>query len=385
MYPIITSAVVIQPGPIAAALAQPVAQQAQVVQAAIVVNPAKLQAMQRGVQAAIVVHSGYLTKRALVFSTFSDEAAPRPSALSNWKPHFFTLKGAQLTYFKDDNSSQSKGEFLLTPECSVYETNLRPFAFKLVTPSKVLHIFAADEEDRAKWIDALKKNIHESTAHHEMDPVQEAAHRRAAQDDFYDIVFATKTALGMTLEQHAEWGFVKLATGIGAQSGIEIGSVLTAVNGESVILKQYSEAASLIKGWEPPLTLRFRRAPIKQGALTNEVRGPFGKTSWKARHFVLSHGTLQYFTGARGVLKGEFPLVGSAVSMLSKEVTKKDFCFKLVSGLGSLVLRGMNHEDTLSWCSALYHAITISNGGGYILEQERQRLGKKEEELRLAN
>ena len=53
---------------------------------------------------------------------------------------------------------------------------------------------------------------------------------------------------------------------------------------------------ALIKGWEPPLVLRFRRAPLKKGVLTKEARGKSGKLSagsWKARHFVLSHGTLQ--------------------------------------------------------------------------------------------
>jgi hypothetical protein len=49
-------------------------------------------------------------------------------------------------------------------------------------------------------------------------------------------IFATKKPLGVTLEQHAEWAVVKLATD--KHSGIEIGSVLTAVNGESVILQQ---------------------------------------------------------------------------------------------------------------------------------------------------
>ena len=39
----------------------------------------------------------------------------------------------------------------------------------------------------------------------------------------------------------------------------------------------------------------------------------------------------------------------------------------------------------MSWASALYHAITIANGGGYILEQERQRVEKKEGEIRLAD
>jgi hypothetical protein len=60
---------------------------------------------------------------------------------------------------------------------------------------------------------------------------------------------------------------------------------------------------ALIKGWEPPLVLRFRRAPLKKGVLTKEARGKSGKLSagtWKARHFVLSHGTLQVGGWLRG-------------------------------------------------------------------------------------
>jgi hypothetical protein len=200
--------------------------------------------------------AGYLTKRAVVSG-------------DNWKARWFVLKGPALQYFKDENSPQSKGEFVLTPDSTVYDTNLRPFAFEVVTPSKVaqctrvctwrcaacvcccvcqrsaaqhliartflplvlptpahpsglthddalpflsfaslplappahthththththpqvLHIFAADEAEKAKWIELIKKNIRESTAHVEMDPVQEAARRRAALDDFYDVV-----------------------------------------------------------------------------------------------------------------------------------------------------------------------------------------------------
>ena len=68
--------------------------------------------------------AGYLTKRAVVSG-------------DNWKARWFVLKGPALQYFKDENSPQSKGEFVLTPDSTVYDTNLRPFAFEVVTPSKV--------------------------------------------------------------------------------------------------------------------------------------------------------------------------------------------------------------------------------------------------------
>ena len=34
-----------------------------------------------------------------------------------------------------------------------------------------------------------------------MDPIQEAARKRAAHDDFYDVTFESKKPLGVTLEQ----------------------------------------------------------------------------------------------------------------------------------------------------------------------------------------
>ena len=101
--------------------------------------------------------SGYLEKRAVVKG-------------NNWRARWFVLKGSSLAYFKDDSSSVSKGEFTLTPDCSVYETTLKPFAFELVTPRKVLHAFATDNDERQLWINAIKKNISESTTQQVRNP-----------------------------------------------------------------------------------------------------------------------------------------------------------------------------------------------------------------------
>jgi hypothetical protein len=131
--------------------------------------------------------SGYLVKRAVISG-------------ENWKARWFVLRGASLAYYKvkkagpslgpsplrcfaaspcsaslaslfffllqgrlyihplsfslvvspstrslasqDETALQPKGEFVLTPDSTVYETNLRPFAFELVTSGKVRPSFA---------------------------------------------------------------------------------------------------------------------------------------------------------------------------------------------------------------------------------------------------
>ena len=71
---------------------------------------------------------------------------------------------------------------MLTPDSTVYETNLRPFAFELVTSGKVLHVFGADDADKAAWMEALRRNIRVAPTPAAMDPVQAAARKRARID-----------------------------------------------------------------------------------------------------------------------------------------------------------------------------------------------------------
>ena len=130
----------------------------------------------------------------------------------NWKARWFVLRGASLLYYKDEDATTPKGEFVLTPDSTVYETNLRPFAFELVTSGKVLHMFGADDAEKSKWMDALRRNIAAAPTPVMMDPVQAAARKRAVQDEFYDVTFATKKPLGVTLEQHSEWAVVKMVS-----------------------------------------------------------------------------------------------------------------------------------------------------------------------------
>ncbi len=140
---------------------------------------------------------------------------------------------------------------------------------------------ANSEEAREAWMAALRRSAAESTLSAD-DPVREAATH--AHDSFYEKLFEVKQSLGVTLAQHGEWAVVKVSNE--AESGISIGSVLSGVNGRSVITSSYKDAVELLRGWQPPLTLTFRRAPSKSGVLSKlSLEAETGVRQW---HIALS-------------------------------------------------------------------------------------------------
>lgn len=103
---------------------------------------------------------------------------------------------------------------------------------------------------------------------------------------------------------------------------------------------------------------------------------------WNNRFFMLGNGSLRYAAEEGGEVRGEFPLIGTAVTLVPYSETGQFFCFKLVSGAGSLILKSLTVNDMMSWASALYHAITVANGSGYLVEMERKRVAKEQEDAR---
>ena len=271
--------------------------------------------------------------------------------------------------------------YTITPNSGVFETNLGEFAFELVTPNKVLHAMPASDQEAEEWINALKEVISHAFLD-ASDVLLQSAMMKIDDDEFLVVVIEEKRSLGITFERAGEWAIVKAAK---LDSGIPVGAVLSSVNEQQCILSSYASTIDQLKAWVPPLTLRFRQPPSKYGYLLKESKSRRDPTKkvWKKRFFVLGGGRLCYKdqADADAAIKGEFPLMGSAVSLVSPEEIGRLFCFRLISGVSVLLVQSATERQMLEWASTLYHAVAIANGGGHILRYERDRLLVSERDL----
>lgn len=292
---------------------------------------------------------------------------------ANWSQFYYALTSSALYQAKEENSAEALNVFLLEPSCSVYATTLHPNAFELVTSHTVLHLYAATKIDSQSWIAALRKVISNSTGLNS-DPLLNAAKR--IQISEYSVTYHTKRKLNIVLERAAEWAIVKSAKD--PQSIITEGSALIRVNKVSTILSKYDETIRMLTDWKPPLVLTFALAPEKRGWLAKQARGRRGSAkNWKLRYFVLQAGKLAYYTDNKetpATMKDSIFLMGCAVSLISRDDSGYNFCFRVNFGVGDIIMQATTLEEMVQWASTLYHAIAIANGGGYLLDGERQRV-----------
>jgi len=289
---------------------------------------------------------------------------------TDWLDRYYILKENKVYQFQDSDSVQPANIYVLSPNCSVFETKLKKDSFELVTNSRVLHFQGASTDDTKAWITVLRQAIGESK-HEQMDPLLEAAKKQ--KNVFYDVTFETKKPLGLVLERSANWALVKIANQ--DSTHVTVGSALNTVNDDSVVLNDYNDTIKLLTAWSPPLKLGFRLAPEKKGWVTKQGRGRKTKRkNWKPRYFVLAEGRLSYYSdsGPDAELKGVVHLMGSAVSLVPRSETGQYFCFKIVSGITGIVMQGLTVDDMMEWAVTIYHAIAVANGGGFILDVERE-------------
>jgi hypothetical protein len=294
-----------------------------------------------------------------------------------WDEYYFVLTASEILVMEKNNEGQMEviDLYEIHPNCSVFETNLGHYAFELVTSKKVLHVMSDSRESTSAWIHAIRASIANSQPEAD-DPLLASAIAKMEEDVFYDVSFHEDKPLGVVLERSGEWAIVKLSNV--RETGVSIGSALTSINGESCVLKSYGQTIEKLKNWKPPLHLGFRRAPHKSGYLVKLSRQRRGNSqkNWKERFFILDEGRLIYkeSDSPDAPVKGDVPLMGSAVSLMSSAETGKFFCFRVVSGVTSLVMQGVTMDEMMDWASCLYHAIAVANGGAHILGLERKRV-----------
>ncbi|CAM9717155.1 unnamed protein product, partial [Ectocarpus sp. 8 AP-2014] len=106
-------------------------------------------------------------------------------------------------------------------------------------------------------------------------------------------------------------------------------------------------------------------------------------SKWKNVWVDLREGKLSWFKlGPGGTLLGSMPMIGSAVALDPETESGAPNCLSVVAGVMSVVLQALNRQDALSWASHLYQASAVANGGGYLLDQERDQEVAYEEERR---
>ncbi len=290
-----------------------------------------------------------------------------------WDEFNFALTASAMIVLDPDTGVNVVETYVINPSCSVFETNLGRNAFELVTPKKVLHVQSDSRDISNGWIKVLRETISESSLETN-DPLLRAAIEKMKDDVIYNVSFHEDKPLGVVLERSGEWAIVKLANE--RETGVAVGSALMAVNNEEVMFSKYQETIGRLKNWRPPLRLTFLKAPEKRGYLVKESRGRNGTArNWKRRFFTIEQGRIQYKEKETGdaEVKGDIPLMGSAVSLASSQETGKFFCFRLVSGITCLTAQAETFDDLMDWASTLYHAIGIANGGAHVLRAEYQK------------
>ena len=303
-----------------------------------------------------------------------------------WNEFYFVLTMTELLVMEknSDGHMEVMDMYEIHPNCSVFETNLALYAFELVTSKKVLHVMSDSRESTSAWIRAIRASITNSQPEAD-DPLLAVALTKIDEDVFYDVSFLEDKPLGVVLERSGEWAIVKLSNQ--KETGVYIGSALTSINGESCVLKSYAQTIELLRNWRPPLHLGFRRASQKSGYLVKLSRQRRGNNqkNWQRRFFCLNGGRLSYKELETSTdVKGDVPLMGSAVSLISSAVTGKFFCFRVVSGVTSLVMQAETMDEMMDWAATLYNAIAIANGGSHILSVERKRAEEEEARQRAA-
>jgi hypothetical protein len=161
------------------------------------------------------------------------------------------LVGTEILIRESDEDESSSSDVLegieLDPTSSVFETNLGPHAFEVVTPKKILHFISESEEMSNLWILSVRSTI--STCELDLtDPFIKTISQRIQLDLYYEVEFRENKPLGVVLERSHESAIVKMSNF--KESGIEVGSVLTSINEINVSNRKYQETISYLKQWK---------------------------------------------------------------------------------------------------------------------------------------
>ena len=254
----------------------------------------------------------------------------------------------------------------LGPCSSVYETSLGDSTLQIVTAQTTLHISVTSVSERMFLLVVLREAIRASVVD-TSDTLFSHAILRADEDEVYSVAVQHKESMGLGFKRVGEWMVVNESK-YEQTTGVAVGSILCAINGDDVSLRSYRDTMSQMRQTHPPLTLSFRRCPHKQGDLLKMSKGLDGNVIWKRRTFILSNNSLTYYPQERACVhtdslkhaaKGkQIDLVGARVVLLGPPylLAEEKQCFMLTSGVATITVQCSSYKQV---CSAYIVLILV--------------------------
>lgn len=271
----------------------------------------------------------------------------------------------------------------LDADTQVSETQLQQNSFQVVTFSKIIHLCGYTKKEILPWIEAIKElSAVESKKGGDLNIqllnklLLREALKLSDDDEYYDVTYEELKPLGIALYRGNNWAIVKISNF--KDTGVRIGSVLTAINHDIVLFENYQDVIGQLKNWAPPLTLTFRRAPEKRGYLMKKCfkRKPDEKLSvfWRKRYFELAEGKLSYKDNENldSKVRGEINLIGASISLIPSG--DNQFYFRVMCGIVEFTMKAADIHELVEWATTLKHAIEIANGGAAIIEYMKKKM-----------
>jgi hypothetical protein len=192
----------------------------------------------------------------------------------SWPTKFFVLTRAGLYRAASASASEAEKVYLVSPSAAVFGTDLRAFAFELVTTRGVAHVAAATAGERDLWVDALRATAAAA------DPLPSEADPLAVGPgpplERASLACSTRGA-APPLERRGEWA-------LAAQDSKLAGAALAAINGASCLLCGYEEIRRRLDAWRTPLDLEFLLPPERTGRLVLRDTAP-SRAVWNPNRF----------------------------------------------------------------------------------------------------
>ena len=296
-----------------------------------------------------------------------------------WIEHYFVLTKDTLHRIQQDELTHktSSKQFILTPNTLVSSTNLNTFSFEIVTFSEVLHLNASSKDSKDQWVATIRGLVASIKTYPKENKLQKAA--LTLDCPYYSVNFKSRDAPGLIMERRGDIALVSRVTR-SLQHYVFTGSVLISVNNEPVVNQPYEFILNMLSNWRPPLTLKFMAPPRKKAWLQvlvhsspytrrRQKQSPRSRSkvpnneSWFEKVFVeLKNGSLIIHNGGSSDTTSSnsdndiLPLRGSAISLIDpKEIRRKLYCFRLMSGLESITLQASSHKEMMDWATMLVH------------------------------